>query len=173
MLRSLGSLFSNVNSPDGTLPIVPLHTSFRDFLTNEEKSGDFSIALRDAHYEMAHSCLGLVLRDLRFNICNIESSYLANKDIQGLDAHVTKHLPPALLYACRFYDDHLEHLHFETDLFCKLRAFFETKFLFWLEVLSLTSNVDLALPALSSVNVWLAFGRSVSLNISSVRQANN
>jgi len=173
MLRCLGSLFSNVNSPDGTLPIVPLHTSFRDFLTNEEKSGDFSIALQDAHYELAHSCLDLVLRDLKFNTCNIESSYLANKDIQGLEARVAEHLPPALLYACRFYDDHLEHLGFETDLFGKLRAFFGTKFLFWLEALSLTGDMRLALPALSSVNVWLASGRSVSLNISSVRQENN
>ncbi len=165
MLRRLGSLFSNVSSPGGTLPIVPLHTSFRDFLINKERSGDFSIVLRDAHYGLAHSCLGLVLRDLRFNVCNIESSYLANKDIQGLEARVAKHLPPALLYACRFYGDHLEHLDFETDLFCKLRAFFETKFLFWLEALSLTTNVHLALRALSSVNVWLASGRSVSLNI--------
>jgi len=87
------------------------------------------------------------------------------------------YLPPALLYACRFYDDHLEHLDFETDLFWKLRAFFETKFqatfLFWLEVLSLTSNVHLALPALSSVNVWLASGRIVSRNICSARQTYN
>jgi len=173
LLRRLGSLFSNVNSPDGTLPIVPLHTSFRDFLISEEKSGDFCIVLRDAHYGLAHSCLDLVLRDLKFNICDIESSYLANKDIQDLEARVAKHLPPALLYACRFYDDHLEHLNFETDLFWKLRAFFEMKFLFWLEALSLTSNVHLALLALSSVNVWLASSRGVSRNISSVRQANN
>ncbi len=173
MLRRLGSLFSNVNSPDDTLLIIPLHTSFRDFLINKEKSSGFFIVLRDAHYGLADSCLDLVLRDLRFNICNIESSHLANKDIQGLEARVTKHLPPALLYACCFYGGHLEHIDFETDLFWKLRAFFETKFLFWLEALSLTSNVHRALPALSSVNVWLASGRSVSPNISSVRQTYN
>ncbi len=173
ILRRLGSLFSNVNSPDGTLLIVPLHTSFRDFLINEEKSGEFCIVLRDAHYGLAHSCLGLVLRDLRFNFCNIESSYLANKDNQGLEARVAKHIPPALSYACRFYDDHLEQLDFETGLFSKLRALFETKFLFWLEALSLTSNVHLAMPALSSVNAWLASGRGVSRIIGSVRQTNN
>ncbi len=173
MLRRLGSLFSNVNSPDGTLPIVPLHTSFRDFLMNKEKSGNFSIVLLDAHYGLVHSCLGLLLRDLRFNICNIESSYLANKDIQGLEARVVEHLPLALLYACRLWDDHLEYLDFETDLFDKLWAFFETKFLFWLEALSLTSNVRLALPALSLLNVWLASGQGVSITVDSMRQADN
>ncbi len=173
MLRRLGSLFSNVNLSDDTLPILPLHTSFRDFLTNKEKSGDFSIPLRDAHYELAHSCLGLVLRNLKFNICNIESSYLANRDIQDLEARVAKHIPPALLYACRFYEDHLEYVAFETDLFGKLRGFFETKFLFWLEALSLVGDMRLALPVLSSLNVWLASGQDVSPNMNSVRQRNN
>ncbi|KAH9020771.1 hypothetical protein EDB84DRAFT_554313 [Lactarius hengduanensis] len=40
-LSHLGSLLSNVTSSDDTLPIVPLHTSFRDFVTNKEKSGKF------------------------------------------------------------------------------------------------------------------------------------
>jgi len=173
MLRRLGSLFSNVTLSDDTLPIVPLHTSFRDFLTNKEKSGDFSIAVRDAHYELALSCLGLMLRDLRFNVCNIESSYLANKDIHGLEARVAKYLPPALFYACRFYDDHLEHLGFEIGLFGKLRAFFETRFLFWLEALSLTGDMGLASPALSTLNVWLTSSQGVSIIVDSMRKANN
>ena len=173
MLRSLGSLFSNVNMPDITLPIIPLHTSFRDFLINKEKSGEFFIELRDAHHGLAHSCLSLMLRDLRFNICHIESSYLANKDIKDLEARTAKYLPPSLSYACRFYHDHLKHLDFETDLFHKLRDFNETKFLFWLEVLSITNNVPLSLPALSFMNVWLASGQSVSFGISSVRPSDN
>jgi hypothetical protein len=173
MLRRLGSLLSNVNSPDSTLPILPLHTSFRDFLVNKDKSGDFSILPLDAHYGLAHACLGLMLCDLRFNICEIESSYLANQDIHGLDARIAKHLPLAVLYACRFYGAHLGHLSFETDLFSKLRDFFEAKFLFWLEALSLTSNMRLALPVLSSLNVWLTSCQGVSLNIDSVMKANN
>ena len=162
MLRRLGSLLTNVNSPDSTLPIIPLHTSFRDFLINKQKSGDFFVVIPDAHYGLAHACLGLVLRDLRFNICEIESSYLANKDIQGLGARIAKHLPPALVYACHFYGAHIAHHGFEINLFGKLRDFFETKFLFWLEALSLTGNMSLALPVLSSLNVWLASGQDVS-----------
>ena len=161
LLRRFGSLLSNVNSSDETLPIIPLHTSFRDFLTNKEKSGDFCVSLQDAHRQLAHSCLGLLLEDLKFNICNLESSYLANKDVKDLLSSVDKHIPPALLYACRFWDDHLEHIDFETELFVQLRTFFEKKFLFWLEALSVTSNVGLASLALSALNVWLASGQGV------------
>ena len=76
LLHRLGSLLSNVNSSDNSLPIIPLHTSFRDFLTNEDKSGDFYIGIRDAHYQLAHSCLTLLLHPfdgLRFNICKLET----------------------------------------------------------------------------------------------------
>ena len=173
LLRRLGSLLTNVNSSDEDLPIVPHHTSFRDFLTNKEKSGDFCVGLRDSHRQLAHSCLRILLNDLKFNICNLESSYLANKDVKGLRSRVDEHISPALLYACRFWDDHLEHTDFEIDQFVRLRTFFESKFLFWLEVLSMTSNVGLASPALSTLNVWLASGQGVSRVVDSIGKANN
>jgi len=173
LLRRLGSLLSNVNSSEESLPIIPLHTSFRDFLTNKEKSGDFCVRLRDAHRQLAHSCLGLLLKDLKFNICNLESSYLANKDVQDLNSRVDKQIPPALLYACRFWDDHLEHIDFESALFGKLRTFFEKKLLFWLEVLSLTRDVGPASAACSALNVWLASSQGVSIIIDAMRKAND
>jgi len=173
MLRRLSSLLSHVNSSDQNLPIVPLHTSFRDFLTNKEKSGNFYVDLGDSHRRLAYSCLDLVVHDLKFNICNLESSYLANSDVQDLESRIAEHIPPALLYACRFWDDHLKHLDLETDIFNKLRAFFDKNFLFWLEVLSLTSNVRLALPALSSLYVRLVSGQGVSVIVDSMRRANN
>lgn len=163
MLRRLSSLLSTtVNSSDQNLTAVPLHTSFRDFLLNGEKSGNFCVDLGHSHHRLAHSCLDLVLHDLKSNVCNLGSSYLANSNVRDLTSRIVEHIPPALLYACRYWDDHLKHLDVETDLFDKLQAFFDNNFLLWLEVLSLTSNVRLALPALSPLNVWLVSGQGVS-----------
>ena len=64
LLRRLGSLLSNVNSSDSSLPIIPLHTSFRDYLINQDKSGDFCVGVREAHHQLAHSCLNLLLDPL-------------------------------------------------------------------------------------------------------------
>ena len=163
LLRRLGSLLSNVNSSDENLPIIPLHTSFRDFLINKEKSGDFGVDLCDVHHQMAHSCLGILLNSLRFNICKLETSYLANKDVTNLKMRIDRYIPPALLYACRFWGEHLEYIDFETGLFGKLQTLFEKKFLFWLEALSLTNYVGHALAACSALNVWLATDQSVSI----------
>jgi hypothetical protein len=154
ILSYLGSLLSNVTSSDRTLPIVPLHTSFYDFLMNEE-SDVFHVDLHDSHHQLAHSCLGLMLDKLQFNICGLESAYLANSDVPDIESRISKHIPPALSYACIFWDRHLASLVFEHDLFTKLRSLFEDKFLFWLEVLSMKNSVGVALPALSSLVLWL------------------
>ncbi|KAF8812687.1 WD40 repeat-like protein [Phlegmacium glaucopus] len=160
IFRRLGSLLSNVTLADQTLPIVPLHTSFRDFLTDKKMSGSFyHIDLEDAHRQLAHSCLGLMLHDLQFNICKLESSYLPNSKIPDLDTRINTYIPPALFYACCFWDDHLERVGFEQDLLAKLGSLFEEKFLFWLEVLSLKSSVDHATAALSTLKIWLASGQ--------------
>jgi hypothetical protein len=166
VLSRLGSLLTNVNSSDKSLPIFPLHTSFRDFLTDKDKSGDFYVGVRDAHHELADSCLNLLLHPLdglKFNICKLETSYLANSDVEGLNARVDEHIPPALLYACRFWDDHLKHTDFKLDLFGKVETFFQEKFLFWLETLSLTKNIGLSPSALATLNVWLASSHGVSI----------
>ena len=173
VLRYLGSLLSNVTSSDHTLPIVPLHTSFRDFVINEDKSSIFYVDLWAAHNQLAHSCLGLMLHSLRFNICNLKTSYLANKDVEDLDMSIVQHLPPALSYACCLWDGHLKHLDFDIDLFDKLQTVFGEKFLFWLEALSLMNSVGLASPALSSLSRWLTSGHGVSRIVDSMKWANN
>jgi len=156
----LGSLLSNATSADRTLPITPLHTSFRDFLTDSKTSGDFNVDLDEAHRQLAHSCVGLMLRNLKFNICKLESSYLPNKGISDLQPRINEHIPPALLYSCHYWNDHLGRLWFEQDLFAKIQSLFEGKFLFWLEVLSLTSAVSIATQAMLSLKAWLASDRN-------------
>ena len=173
VLRYLGSLLSNVSSSNHTLPITPLHTSLRDFMTNEEKSSIFYVDLRVAHHQLAHSCLGLMLHSLRFNICDLKTSYLANKDVENLELCIAQHLPPALSYACCLWDGHLKHLDFDIDLFDKLQTVFGKKFLFWLEALSLMNSVGLASPALSSLSRWLTSDHGVSRTVDSIKWTNN
>ena len=176
ILSLLGSLLSHVNSSDKTLPIIPLHTSFRDFLTNKDKSGDFYVDVRDAHRQLADCCLSLLLDPVdgvKFNICKLETSYLANDDVEDLDTRIDEYIPPALLYASRFWCDHMKHTDFKTDLFQKVETLFEMKFLFWLEALGLTRNIGVAPSAIATLKVWLASSQGVSITASPMRNANN
>ena len=176
LLYHLGSLLKNVDPSNTNLHIIPLHTSFRDFLTNKAKSGDFYIDVRDAHQQLAHSCLNLLLDPvdgLKFNICELETSYLANDDVEDLNTRVDQHIPFALLYACRFWDDHLKQAYFTTDLFRKVETLFEEKFLFWLEALSLTRNIGLSPSVFATLNMWLSSRQDVSITAGPMRNANN
>jgi hypothetical protein len=176
ILSRLGSLLSNVNSPDDNLPIIPLHTSFRDFLTSKDKSGDFYVGVRNSHHELAHSCLNILLNPvdgLKFNICKLKTSYLANVDVQHLNTRVDEHIPPALLYACRYWDDHLKHTDYKTELFRKVETLFKEKFLFWLETLSLTRNIRLASSAFATLSIWLASSQGVSITAGPMGNTNN
>lgn len=152
----LGALLTNTATRDSSLPIVPLHTSFRDFLTDQKKSGHFYINLDEAHYELTHSCVALMLHGLKFNICQLESSYLANNDVPAIQSRIMENISPALSYACRFWDDHLKTTDFGHDLLIRLQSLVAEKFLFWLEVLSLTNSVHVASPALLTLQTWLA-----------------
>jgi hypothetical protein len=142
----------------------------------KEKSGDFYVDGRDAHDQLTHSCLNILLDShdgLKFNICQLETSYLANDDVEDINTRVDKHIPPALFYACRFWDDHLKHTDFKTDLFRKVETLFKEKFLFWLETLSLTRNVDLAPSAFATLIMWLASSQTVSITAGPMSNANN
>ena len=166
LLRRLGSLLSNVTKPDENLPIVPLHTSFRDFLMNKDQSGDFYVG--DAHHQLADSCLNLLLdpvEGLKFNICQLETSYLANDDVDDLKTRVDKHISPALSYACCFWDDHLKHSNSKADLFQRVGSLFKKKFLFWLETLSLTRHMRSAPSAFVTLNKCLEPSQAVSITL--------
>jgi hypothetical protein len=118
---------------------------------------------------LAHSCLAVLLDGLKFDICNLETSYLVNKDIPDLNSHVDKHIPPALLYACQFWDNHLAQTGFEMELFRKVKRFAEEKLLFWFEALSLTRNMGLVSAVFSVLKLWLASSQAVSIIIESMR----
>ena len=114
--------------------------------------------LGEAHRQLAHSCLSLMRHDLKFNICDLESSHFPNSKIIDLPSRIKEHISPALFYASRFWDDHLECVSFDQVWLTQLRPLFEQKFLFWLEVLSVTTTVDLATAALLSLKAWLGSG---------------
>ena len=157
VVRHMGSLLSNVTPSTSTLPIAPLHTSFRDFLTDVKRSGNFHIGLDDAHCQLASATQRTMQAVLHFNMCGLETSYRLNSEVRDLKERIEKYIPVALSYSCRFWAGHLALVpRFDLDLFQSLRALLEKNFLFWLEVLSVMRSLDLATAALLSSRTWLS-----------------
>jgi hypothetical protein len=61
---------------------------------------------------------------------------------------------PHLSYGCWFWSDHLLATTYEIGILNELRNFLHSRFLYWLEVLSLTGNVIIASKMLMSIQEW-------------------
>ena len=155
ILDYMGSLLSGVTGNDA---IRPLHTSFRDFLLDRSRSVDFYIDTSHTHADFTFASLYILKKELTFNICHLESSYVANKDIPGLADRINKYLPAHLSYSCRFWTNHLlttsASLASESELLSDVEAVLTDKFLFWLEAMSLLGAIPGAAQAMSSLVKW-------------------
>ncbi|KAG2336413.1 hypothetical protein BDR05DRAFT_1005889 [Suillus weaverae] len=154
MVKSMGSLLSGTTNPDS--PIRPLHASFHDFLTDKSSSGEFSIDLSKAQRDLGLASLRVMERGLRFNICDLKSSYLPNSEVPGLKERIQKCISPHLSYSSRFWTSHVRTTPFDKELAKEVKLFFDHEQLFfWLELLALINALNGAVPALPLIAQWL------------------
>ena len=98
ILNFMASLLAGAN--EVSIPVRPLHASFYDFLLKEKRSGEFFIHRGDAHRDLAVASLSVMRTSLRFNICNLKTSYIPNLEVADLERRVEENIPPHLLYSC-------------------------------------------------------------------------
>ncbi|KAL5504736.1 hypothetical protein ACEPAH_7399 [Sanghuangporus vaninii] len=138
----LGRLRSVVSFEHGQ-PVRFHHASFADYLTSERSSGKpWNINESVQRLAIAERCFEVMIAKLRFNICGIETSFLNNDKIPGLQDHIQKEIPLHLVYACRFWAIHLCELSCPDSLMTKLKTFANHQLLYWFEVLSLTKHYN-------------------------------
>jgi hypothetical protein len=154
ILHKLSSVISK--GDDGLLHLR--HLSFVEFLTDVKRCHKFFIDETKHRRNLTLACLRLMNRDLKFNICGLETSHCHNDDMKKPIP-----IPAHLLYSCRFWAEHLEEddkKHDRYTLLKEIEYFLYNRFLFWLEVLSLAKEVPVAQRALLTTIRWL--GVSVS-----------
>jgi hypothetical protein len=143
-------------------PITLLHTSFRDFLTDRSRSGAYSVDMSLHHDRIALSSLRVMRDELCFNICRLETSHLPNDNVADLATRTKKYISSPLSYSCCFGEIYVRATTFTPGIVAKVKEFFETKLLYWLEVLSLIKKLPDAPAALSLIIVWSQMSFSVS-----------
>lgn len=152
IVQPLGPLLSGVNQPHN--PVRALHVSFYDFLTDVTRSQAYYVDRLDQNRNLTLSAFRVMKSELRFNICNLETSHCRNTDVPDLTSRVERTILPHLSYASRFWADHLSATAYDTDILNEVRAFLHHRLLYWLEVLSLIKKVNMASGMLLSVLDW-------------------
>ncbi|KAN0086005.1 hypothetical protein V8E55_007139 [Tylopilus felleus] len=165
IIKSLGSLLDGVL--DDEKPIRPLHTSFRDFLLDEDRSSIFHVDIQSQHsLRLGRALLTCMRTMLRFNICDLKDSRIRNADIPDLPTRVNTAIPPHLAYSCRYWMHHLQRADCTPDLSNEVTLFFKDMFPYWLEaisLLSLSSPLSTILSALETCTTLRKWTKTASL----------
>ena len=130
------------------------HSSVADFFLSDDYHSDYHIGLRDANVELGITCLEKMIEELRFNICKLEDSRLANADVHDLRLRVRENISDALQYSSLYWSNHLCFIgdHHGQRVWESLRKFFEgPHVLFWIEALSVMGMVPIGVPSLRRV----------------------
>ena len=136
-------------------PIRIHHTSFYDYLISCEGCAWYLDAEVQKSY-IATKCLERMGELLKYNICDLQSGYVLNKDVPDLDNRVAQYIPPSLKYICCSWAHHLRDVPYSKELCLQLQSFAHNQLLFWFETLSLTNTFNNNVgPALQFAIDWI------------------
>ena len=136
--------------------VYSYHKSFPDFIFDQARSKGFWCD-EVMHHQHLTECCFRVMKGLRFNIANIPSSFIFDRDNHTLAGEVKQNIPPVLSYSCRNWDHHLsvtkstpsDSLHETISEFLQLRA------LFWIEAMNLLDSRGHCYPMLQTACQWV------------------
>ena len=155
--RGLLSYLQSLVTYEEGKPIRIHHASLYDYLISSE-SVDLAWHIDEEKQKnnIAQWCFNQMKKGLRFNICDLETSFAMNKDVVHLDERVQNNISTSLLYACQNWALHLHDVPYSEQLSDSLHYFAYNSLLYWVEVLSLTGSLYTCLGhALKSATTWI------------------
>jgi len=152
-VNDLSSLLYRDEAANGGVRVR--HLSISDFFVSDHCS--YQVNLKDANMKLGIGCLKTMVKQLRFNICKLEDSRLANADIHDLPSRIRDHISDTLQYSSLYWSNHVCFTPDNGDhrVWGMLKAMFEGLYgLFWVEVLSILGMVPIGAPSLRRVISW-------------------
>ncbi|KAB5588635.1 Vegetative incompatibility protein HET-E-1 [Ceratobasidium theobromae] len=154
-LAALEPFRSVLHVSDHTGLVSTLHASFPDYILSQTRSGEFFCDMRTHSQLLGRRCLEIMKGQLRFNICNLPSSFLPDSDVPDLDARIEMNISSSLSYTCRYWPEHLILAMASDELRAMVDEFLSQRLLFWMEVLNLKQCMAMGTQGLAKVQTWL------------------
>ncbi|KAG8788203.1 hypothetical protein FRC12_014833 [Ceratobasidium sp. 428] len=141
-------------SDDGKVVVV--HSSFSSYISDTARSGAFYCDLAQYHTRFAQTCYDLIkLPDPPFNICSLPSSYLLDEDVPDIQETVRKTIPPKLLYACKYWGNHIRLASRPSALLEAAHEIVASRLLLCIEVLNLCGVNSVGVEMLHRLHEYL------------------
>ncbi|KAB5589314.1 Vegetative incompatibility protein HET-E-1 [Ceratobasidium theobromae] len=170
-LTALELFRSVLHVSEDTGLVSTLHASFPDYMLNQDRSGQF-FCDETAHSQLlTRCCMEVMKKELRFNICDLPSSFTPDDNVSDLRARIEQNISPSLSYACRYWPEHLNSAATSNVLRAMVDEFLSQRLLFWMEVLNLTGYMMMGVQGLVKVQAWLRILNQDSESIKHVSDA--
>ncbi|KDR66511.1 hypothetical protein GALMADRAFT_106457, partial [Galerina marginata CBS 339.88] len=141
--------------------VFSYHKSFTDFMFDQNRAKEFWCDQAKHHRLLTDSCFR-IMDGLKFNIADIESSFVLDCDNSALPEAVKQNITPVLSYSCRNWDYHLSAVASidSNALRETLSEFLQLRVLFWMEALNLLGSRGQSERMLQKAYKWVPNVRS-------------
>ena len=134
------------------------HASFPDFIFSQARSGSILLSpdsrIVDMHCDdvthhanLFRSCFRIMKTQLRFNICDLPSSFLLDSEVLDLKDRIRAKIGDGLRYSCLHWAQHLAQTSSGVG-WKEIGDFLQLKILFWIEAMNLIDSRARCTPIL-------------------------
>jgi hypothetical protein len=127
------------------------HLSIIDYFEHPSCPEELIPNLEESNATIGKGCLTVMIRELKFNICDLETSSKFNSEFSDVSNRIEQNISEALQYSCVHWADHLCSIDDWSDRDIRnmlSEVLRRERSLHWMEVLSLTRNVSEGAPSL-------------------------
>ncbi|KAH7339349.1 quinon protein alcohol dehydrogenase-like superfamily [Rhizoctonia solani] len=135
---ALRPLWSVLHISHAAETLITLHASFSDSLFDPLRSGQYHCDRQAHNLILALHCFDC-FRNMspQFNICGLESSFVNDDQVEGLEARVKQSIANHVFYAARYWAVHLCSALRSPELVGELEEFLSVRLLLWMEIMNL------------------------------------
>ncbi|KAG9091526.1 hypothetical protein FS749_016473 [Ceratobasidium sp. UAMH 11750] len=121
---------------------ITLSEPFSKYLVDPQRSGRFHCNSQQDHALLLQSCFHLVgAANPSFNVCNLPSSYMLDREVVDIDERVNEAISPGLWYASRHWGTHLTLAEPSDERLAALHSVLSKRLLLWMEVMNLKRSM--------------------------------
>ncbi|KIK56055.1 hypothetical protein GYMLUDRAFT_174907 [Collybiopsis luxurians FD-317 M1] len=134
---------------------VYYHQSLAEFLSSEQCPEEFKIQKTSQHQNLARICLEVQMTELKFNICNLETSSILNQEIKDLEKRIDQCISSQLRYSAQWWAHHVASTEATNVIVTMVTDFTSSGLvIFWLECMSLIGKVNGIMLSAGEIKKW-------------------
>ena len=152
--RTFEDLHAILDIPEDSTCLLRLHhPSFRDFLLNKDRCGEFWVDEKEAHQNLATGCIQLMSQILKKDICEVHAPGSQASQVES--SWVERCLPPEVQYACLYWVYHLQRSGSQVHDGEEAHQFLQAHLLHWLETLGWMGKASEGIQAILSLEAYV------------------